>query len=91
MGFPLTWPLVKAIFIAKVDTVHTVDACLRDRHTGGFSPYMAQTRLLVIASFIAKVDTVHTVDAGLRDRHTEGFSPYKAFSNRKFYSLSSHS
>ena len=40
-GFLLTWPLVKASFIAKVHTVDAVDAGLRDRHTEGFSPYMA--------------------------------------------------
>ena len=37
-------PLVKASFIAKVhavDAVEAVDAGLRDRHTEGFSPYMA--------------------------------------------------
>ena len=38
MGFPLTWPSVKAIFIVKVHTVHTVNAGLRDRHTDGFAP-----------------------------------------------------
>ena len=40
-GFFLTWPLVKASFIAKVHAVDAVDAGLRDRHTEGFSPYMA--------------------------------------------------
>ena len=79
---PQTRHLVIASFIAKVDTVHTVDAGLRERHTEGFSPYMAFSK----ASFIAKVDTVHAVDAGLRDRHTEGFSPYMAFSKSEFHS-----
>ena len=38
MGLPLTRLLVKASFIAKVHTVHAVDAGLRDRHTDGFAP-----------------------------------------------------
>ena len=33
--------LVKASFIAKVHTVHAVDAGLRDRQTDKFAPYIA--------------------------------------------------
>ena len=70
MGLPLTWLLVKASFIAKVHTVHAVDAGLRDRHTDGF----ALEKAIIKESFTAKVHTVHAVDAGLRDRHSNGFA-----------------
>ena len=69
MALTLTRLLVKASFIAKVHTVHAVDAGLRDRHTDG----IALEKAIAKASFIAKVHTVHavdTVDAGLRDKHT---------------------
>ena len=59
-GFALDKAIVKASFIAKVHTVHAVDAGLRDRHTDG----IALEKAIAKASFIAKVHTVHTVDAG---------------------------
>ena len=37
-GIALEKAIVKASFIAKVHTVHAVDAGLRDRHTDGFDP-----------------------------------------------------
>ena len=41
MGFAQTQILVKASFIAKVHTVHAVDAGFRVRHIDVFSPDMA--------------------------------------------------
>ena len=76
----LTWPLVKASFIAKVQTVHAVDTGLRDRHTDGF----ALDKAIVKGSFIAKVHTVHAVAAGLRDRHSNGFALEKAIVKASF-------
>ena len=56
--------------IAKVHTVHAVDAALRDSTQMGFPLAWP----LVKASFIVKVHTVHAVNAVLRGRHTDWFA-----------------